>query len=265
MRRAAMARAAYESGDLSSVRGDCLGRQCFQRHRNPPEARTPIRLMIRRAHRLQKGRRHAREERHHQRNAGADPGLLPLSVGWRGGSAGDGARGLRPRSPAAPGAPSMGGDRFPDHALCLHRACLCRHRWRWAFWPILVAFLPADFGAGGHLQPMGVLHTSTPTWYVPSQGSSAWFSSIALATLPGYRAAASGSLLMVATAEARWEACQQGQWPPDGRTPAAAALSADTPGICRRVVRSVTPTSALTGWSARGSRPSATPATWTRW
>jgi hypothetical protein len=136
-----MARPAYESGDLSSVRGDCLGRQCFQRHRNPPEARTPIRLMIRRAHRLQKGRRHAREERHHQRNAGADPGLLPLSVGWRGGSAGDGARGLRPRSPAAPGAPSMGGDRFPDHALCLHRACLCRHRWRWAFWLILVAFL----------------------------------------------------------------------------------------------------------------------------
>jgi hypothetical protein len=264
MRLAVTSRAAYESGDLSSGRGDCLGRQCSQWHRNPPEARTPIRLVICRAYRLQKGRRHAREERLHPRNAGADPGLLPLGVGWRGGSACGGARGLRSGSPAASGA-FDGGDRLPDHALCLHRACLCRHRWRWAFWLILVAFLPADGGAGGHLQPMGVLHTSTPTWYVPSQGSSAWFSSIALAMLAGYRAAASESLLRVATAEARWEACQQGQWPPDGRTPAAAALSADTPGICRRVVRSVTPTSALTGWSARGSRPSATPATWTRW
>jgi hypothetical protein len=257
MRLAVTSRAAYESGDLSSGRGDCLGRQCSQWHRNPPEARTPIRLVICRAYRLQKGRRHAREERLHPRNAGADPGLLPLGVGWRGGSACGGARGLRSGSPAASGA-FDGGDRLPDHALCLHRACLCRHRWRWAFWLILVA-LPADCRCRRpSCSSTGVLHTSTPTWYVPSQGSSAWFSSIALAMLAGYRAAASESLLRVATAEARWEACQQGPVAARRRRiPAAAALSADTRGICRRVLRSVTPTTKRwwRGWPAPGRRP----------
>jgi hypothetical protein len=110
-------------------------------------------------------------------------------------------------------------------------ALVCRHRWRGAFWLIFVAFLTGRLRCRRPSCSPRVSCTRVRrrgTW--PFRGSSAWFSSIALAMLAGYRAAASGSVLRVTTAEARWEACQQGCWPPDGRIPAAAALSADTPG-----------------------------------
>jgi hypothetical protein len=64
-------------------------------------------------------------------------------------------------------------------------------RWRWTFWLILVAFLAGVLRVPvAILQLAGVLHASTPTWYVLFQGLIGLAQlAIGLAMLAGYRRA----------------------------------------------------------------------------
>jgi hypothetical protein len=64
-------------------------------------------------------------------------------------------------------------------------------RWRWTFWLILVAFLAGVLRVPvAILQLAGVLHASTPGWYVLFQGLIGLAQlAIGLAMLAGYRRA----------------------------------------------------------------------------